>query len=310
MTNLRRKIAARNFCNFSFIFIFVGIFFQNPFNRLLNFFAQPFFVNFFLNFFLELFFELFFELFSWSFFWPFWNFFLSKIVQEKISKKSKKGDEKVKKKVFRFELFFWFFFQLFSWTFDELFRIFFNFRLNENLNRGMVGSAVYLSLKLSPKSVNRASFRADVLSRLPKRDHEDIPLEPVINSVPIFALPSGTCLESWDPEIVGSINSQPEFSTFVLTTETSEKIYGASLVFLERFDNWKLSDLMKRRNGFLYWKFENIFVVKTCRKRKKFEKYQLHFFSKLWYYFFGISFFRNHSYFSTFYQKKRKSESL
>lgn len=120
-------------------------------------------------------------------------------------------------------------------------------RLNENLNRGMVGSDVFLSLKLSPKSVNRASFRAELLSRLPKQDHEDIPLEPVSTSVPIFALPSGTCLESWDRDIVGAINSQPEFSTFVLTTETSEKIYGASLAFLERFDNSKLSDLIKRR---------------------------------------------------------------
>jgi hypothetical protein len=42
-------------------------------------------------------------------------------------------------------------------------------RVNENLNRGMVGSDVFLSLKLSPKSVNRAYFRAELLSRLPKR---------------------------------------------------------------------------------------------------------------------------------------------
>ncbi len=120
-----------------------------------------------------------------------------------------------------------------------------------------------------------------MLSRLPKTDHSDIPLKPVINSVPIFALPSGTCLESWDEGEVGAINAQPrlqilahflcvgynfdyftrannfktcakpEFSTFVLTTETSEKIYGASLVFLERFENEKLSDSMKRRLGLL-----------------------------------------------------------
>lgn len=64
-------------------------------------------------------------------------------------------------------------------------------RLNENLNRGMIGSDVYISYKLSPKSVNRASYRADVLSRLPKKDHSDIPLSSVITSVPIFALPSG-----------------------------------------------------------------------------------------------------------------------
>ena len=32
-------------------------------------------------------------------------------------------------------------------------------RLNENLNRGMVGSDVFLSLKLAPKSVNRAAYR-------------------------------------------------------------------------------------------------------------------------------------------------------
>ena len=115
----------------------------------------------------------------------------------------------------------------------------------------MIGSAVYISFKLSPKSVNRASYRADVLSRLPKNDHSDIPLSSVVTSVPIFALPSGTCLESWDEELVGAINSQPEFSTFVLTTETSEKIYGASLAFLEKFDTNLLSDAMKRRLNIL-----------------------------------------------------------
>jgi hypothetical protein len=78
-----------------------------------------------------------------------------------------------------------------------------------------------------------------------------MPLEPIITSVPIFALPSGTCLESWDEGEVGAINSQPEYSTFVLTTETSEKIYGASLAFLERIDNDKLNDLMKRRLNIL-----------------------------------------------------------
>ena len=38
-------------------------------------------------------------------------------------------------------------------------------------------------------------------------------------------------------------------STFVLTTETHERIYGASLVFLERIQQSALSQLMKKRLG-------------------------------------------------------------
>ena len=64
-----------------------------------------------------------------------------------------------------------------------------------------------------------------------------------------FALPSGACVESWPTN--RPINSQPEFSTFVLTTETHERIYGASLVFLERIEQSILNDKMKKRLGFI-----------------------------------------------------------
>merc|ERR1712051_512148 len=66
---------------------------------------------------------------------------------------------------------------------------------------------------------------------------------------PIFALPSGASLESWDADQHGEINSNPQFSTFVLTTETSDKIYGASLVFLEKFDKTLLKEAQRRRLG-------------------------------------------------------------
>ena len=66
---------------------------------------------------------------------------------------------------------------------------------------------------------------------------------------PTIALPSGACVESWP--INRPINSQPEFSTFVLTTETHERIYGASLVFLERIEQSILNDKMKKRLGFI-----------------------------------------------------------
>lgn len=122
-------------------------------------------------------------------------------------------------------------------------------RCPQKLNLGMVGSDVFLTYKLSPKSINRASYRADLLARLPKDDHADIPMAPWLNSVPIFALPSGACLESWDTDQHGEINSNPQFSTFVLTTETSEKIYGASLAFLEKFDKNLLKDAQRRRLG-------------------------------------------------------------
>ena len=57
-------------------------------------------------------------------------------------------------------------------------------RCPQKLNLGMVGSDVFLTYKLSPKSINRASYRADLLARLPKDDHADIPMAPWLNSVP------------------------------------------------------------------------------------------------------------------------------
>ena len=46
-------------------------------------------------------------------------------------------------------------------------------RLNENLNRGMVGSTVYIAFKQRPKNVHRASYRPSLLARMPRSDHVD-----------------------------------------------------------------------------------------------------------------------------------------
>ena len=118
-------------------------------------------------------------------------------------------------------------------------------RLNENLNRGMVGTDVFICFKRRPKSVHRASYKPSILTRLPKNDSPDNPMVDCSQ----FALPSGACVESWPTN--RPINSQPEFSTFVLTTETHERIYGASLVFLERIEQSILNDKMKKRLGFI-----------------------------------------------------------
>ena len=109
----------------------------------------------------------------------------------------------------------------------------------------MVGTDVFICFKRRPKSVHRASYKPSILTRLPKNDSPDNPMVDCSQ----FALPSGACVESWPTN--RPINSQPEFSTFVLTTETHERIYGASLVFLERIEQSILNDKMKKRLGFI-----------------------------------------------------------
>ena len=81
---------------------------------------------------------------------------------------------------------------------------------------------------------------------MPRKKVNPLILKPLIDCSQ-FALPSGACIESWTSQ--QQINAQPEFSTFVLTTETHERIYGASLVFLERIQQEKLNQLMKKRLG-------------------------------------------------------------
>uniref|UniRef100_A0A1I8AET8 TRAF3-interacting protein 1 n=1 Tax=Steinernema glaseri TaxID=37863 RepID=A0A1I8AET8_9BILA len=107
------------------------------------------------------------------------------------------------------------------------------YKISKNLNKGMVGSDVYLCYKKSQGSSKRIAYKPAILDSFPK--DVDFPL--AVN-VSMFCLPMGAVIECW-PE-----KCQPpdrNFSTFVLTDESSTKYYGASVSFYEKYKG-KLTD--------------------------------------------------------------------
>ncbi|XP_026288587.1 DENN domain-containing protein Crag isoform X3 [Frankliniella occidentalis] len=109
--------------------------------------------------------------------------------------------------------------------------------LKKNLNKGMVGSVVYLCYKKSMNRANLISYKPDILSRYPRHDLSNFPF-PV--SVPLFCLPMGASLECWPKK---AMQPRPVFSTFVLTvSDASEKVYGSAITFYEPYPEEQLTD--------------------------------------------------------------------
>ncbi|XP_034241706.1 DENN domain-containing protein Crag isoform X3 [Thrips palmi] len=109
--------------------------------------------------------------------------------------------------------------------------------LKKNLNKGMVGSVVYLCYKKSMNRANLISYKPDILSRYPRHDHSNFPF-PL--SVPLFCLPMGASLECWPKK---AMQPRPVFSTFVLTvSDASEKVYGSAITFYEPYPEEQLTD--------------------------------------------------------------------
>ncbi|KAJ3666052.1 hypothetical protein Zmor_001507 [Zophobas morio] len=117
--------------------------------------------------------------------------------------------------------------------------------INKNLNKGIVGSDVFLCYK---KSMNRAkllTYKPAVLSRYPMTD---LPNFPFPNSVPLFCLPMGATLELWPKE---ATQPKPVFSTFVLTVSDAKyKVYGSAVTFYEKFSHHQLSDEQRELLGY------------------------------------------------------------
>lgn len=99
--------------------------------------------------------------------------------------------------------------------------------IRKNLNKGMVGSDVYICYK---KSMNRPPlirYQPSFLSRFPLKDYTNYSLP---DSVPLFCMPMGGTIESW---LKKSLHPRPVFSTFVLTSDSAIKVYGAAITFYE-----------------------------------------------------------------------------
>lgn len=118
-------------------------------------------------------------------------------------------------------------------------------RVDKNLNTGMWGPALYVCYKRAVAKANALVYKASLLSRYPEQDLEAFPL-PV--SVPVFCLPMGVTVESWP---LNTKYQLPVFSTFVLTSASGDKVYGAAIQFYESFSRELLSERQSVRLGLL-----------------------------------------------------------
>ncbi|XP_017852786.1 DENN domain-containing protein Crag isoform X4 [Drosophila busckii] len=121
----------------------------------------------------------------------------------------------------------------------------------KTLNKGYVGSDVYLCYKKSMYRPKHISYKPEILLRYPTMDHNDFPLK-LCPSVPLFCLPMGASLEAW-PHVNGNEKRKPispVFSTFVLTvSDGTYKVYGSALTFYEDYDEALLSDEQRELLG-------------------------------------------------------------
>uniref|UniRef100_A0A1A7Y976 DENN/MADD domain containing 4B n=1 Tax=Iconisemion striatum TaxID=60296 RepID=A0A1A7Y976_9TELE len=118
-------------------------------------------------------------------------------------------------------------------------------RVDKNLNTGMWGPALYLCYKRAVAKANALVFEAGLITRYPEDDLEAFPLP---ESVPVFCLPMGVTVESWP---LNSKYQLPVFSTFVLTSASGDKVYGAAIQFYESFSKDLLSERQNIRLGLL-----------------------------------------------------------
>uniref|UniRef100_W5K4T3 DENN domain containing 4C n=1 Tax=Astyanax mexicanus TaxID=7994 RepID=W5K4T3_ASTMX len=118
-------------------------------------------------------------------------------------------------------------------------------KVEKNLNCGMWGSSVFLCYKKSVSASNSIAYKAGLIFRYPEEDYESFPLS---DSVPLFCLPMGAKIESWAPNTRYPL---PVFSTFVLTSSSGEKVYGAAIQFYELYPTENLSEKQKIQLGLL-----------------------------------------------------------
>ncbi|XP_078108122.1 DENN domain-containing protein 4B isoform X2 [Sander vitreus] len=118
-------------------------------------------------------------------------------------------------------------------------------RVDKNLNTGMWGPAMYVCYKRAVAKANALVYKASLISRYPEEDLEAFPLPEL---VPVFCLPMGVTVESWP---LNTKYQLPVFSTFVLTSASGDKVYGAAIQFYESFSRDLLSERQSVRLGLL-----------------------------------------------------------
>ncbi|XP_049872038.1 DENN domain-containing protein Crag isoform X2 [Pectinophora gossypiella] len=114
----------------------------------------------------------------------------------------------------------------------------------KNLNKGLMGSDVFLCYK---KSMNRPpliAYKPEVLFRYPMTDRRNLAYP---ESVPMFCLPMGATLELWPNN---AATPKPVFSTFVLTVaDATDKVYGSAVTFYESYPYAQLTEYQMEQLG-------------------------------------------------------------
>ena len=111
--------------------------------------------------------------------------------------------------------------------------------VNHNMflvHQGVVGSDVYLCYKKSIDRPPLVRYQPVILSRFPVNDYTGYSLP---ESVALFCQPMGATVELWPEKCQ---QPRPIFSTFVLTSDTAVKVYGAAVTFYEKFDRTNLNE--------------------------------------------------------------------
>ncbi|VBB28437.1 unnamed protein product [Acanthocheilonema viteae] len=101
------------------------------------------------------------------------------------------------------------------------------YKIPKNLNKGMVGSDVFLCYKKSQGTSKRIAYKPIVLDHFPSDNKFTL-----AQNIPMFCLPVGALIECWPARC------QPPdklFSTFVLTDQDGSKLYGSSVTFYEPY---------------------------------------------------------------------------
>ncbi|KAH9487854.1 C-myc promoter-binding protein [Bulinus truncatus] len=136
-------------------------------------------------------------------------------------------------------------------------------KILKNLNKGMLGSDVFLCYKKAMVKNNVLAYKASILGRYPLEDYSDFPLP---TSVPMFCLPMGATIECWAADAQHPV---PSFSTFILTGAGGEKVYGAAVSFYEEYREEALTDQQMRSLGLKNRQIRQQFSIqKTVHVRK------------------------------------------
>lgn len=101
-------------------------------------------------------------------------------------------------------------------------------QISKNLNKGLMGSDVFLCYKKSMNRPTLLSYKPEVLFRYPSVDYNNFSFP---ESVPLFCLPMGATLEMWPKQ---ASQPKPVFSTFVLTvSDATDKVLYMSGFYIQ-----------------------------------------------------------------------------